>query len=205
MPDPTAKEAADTKEQRPARGLKILIALLVSIILPAALYAIYVFGQLEHVRQHNLRGLESTAQAVAELLENTRTTVGNLTKDPGYACMFFQRQNRARLITPTCELLASAGDSGIDPEQLQFDVSRGTVDIVGNLKEWRAASYRSQGGHAARAGAVRRRLRSTHDRQRSGQIARLCHQSATQLADVAAGCCGFRAAHRPCGHSISRN
>lgn len=134
MPDPTAKEAADTKEQRPARGLKILIALLVSIILPAAIYAIYVVGQLEHVRLHNLRGLESTAQAVAGLLENTRTTVGNLGKDPGYACMFFQRQNRARLITPTCDLLARAGDSGIDPKQLQLDVSRETVEIVGKLK-----------------------------------------------------------------------
>ena len=134
MPDPTAKEAAHTKEQRPARGLKILIALLVSIILPAALYAIYVFGQLEHIRQHNLRGLESTAQAVAELLDNTRRTVGNLRKDPGYACMFFQRQNRAGLITPTCDALAGAGDSGIDPEQLQFDVSRETVDIIGKLK-----------------------------------------------------------------------
>lgn len=134
MPDPAAKQAAHTKEQRPARGLKILIALLLSIILPAALYAIYVFGQLEHVRQHNLRGLESTAQAVAGLLDNTRTTVGNLGKDPGYACMFFQRQNRAQLITPTCDVLARSGDSGIDPEQLQLDVSRGSVDIIGKLK-----------------------------------------------------------------------
>jgi hypothetical protein len=133
--DSTANEAADTQKKGPARGLKILFALLVSIILPAALYAIYVLGQLEHIRQHNLRGLESTAQAVTGLLDNTRTIVGNLiSKDPGYACMFFQRQNRARLITPKCNELAQAGDSGIDPEQLQLDVGRGTVDIVGKLK-----------------------------------------------------------------------
>jgi hypothetical protein len=134
VPDATAQEAADTKESRPARGLHILIALLVSIILPAAIYAIYVLGQLEHIREHNLRGLESTAQAVSELLDNTRTTVGNLRKDARYACTFFQRQTRARLVTPTCDDLASEGRDGIDPAELQFDVSRGAVDIVGKLK-----------------------------------------------------------------------
>jgi hypothetical protein len=135
VPDATAQEAAHTKESRGARGLQILIGLLVLIILPSAIYAFYVLGQLEHVRQHNLRGLESTAQAVTVLLDNTRTTVGNSLKRTTYACAFFQRQTRARLITPTtCDDLERERADGLDAAELQFDVSRGAIDILGKLK-----------------------------------------------------------------------
>jgi len=132
VPDATAKQAADTNESRPARGMQILIALLVSIILPSAIYASYVLGQLGTIREHNLRGLESTAQSVSNLLDNTRTTVDNLRKDASYACALFQRQKRARLITPTCEDLAQ-GRKQIDAAQLNFDGKRGTLEIVGKL------------------------------------------------------------------------
>src|SRR4051812_44234970 len=130
MPDTMDEAAADKREGRPARGFQILIVLLVSIALPSAIYAIYVLGQLEHIREHNLRGLESTAQEVSQLLDNTRTTVENLRKDAAYACSFFERQNRARLITPKCKRLADDGNLG----QLRFEASKGSLDIVGKLK-----------------------------------------------------------------------
>jgi hypothetical protein len=133
VPDATTKEAADAKESRPARGLQVLIVLLVSIILPSAIYASYVLGQLGHIREQNLRGLESTAQSVSEVLDNTRNTVLNLGKDIPYACEFFRRQLRARLVEPTCQELASEGEKAFDPEKLRFDVSSGTIEIAGKL------------------------------------------------------------------------
>src|SRR5688572_30113602 len=109
--------------------------LLVAIILPAAIYASYVLGQLRHIREHNLRGLESTALEVTDLLENTRKTVGNLGKNTSYACEFFRRQNRAHLVKPaTCDELAKEGESGFKTESLRFDGAQGTIEIAGKLK-----------------------------------------------------------------------
>ena len=135
MPEPTAKDAAETQDHGSARGLRLLITLLASILVPAAIYTFYVLGQLEQVREHNLRGLESTAQAVAGLLENTRATVDNLVRDPGYACLFFERQKRLTLVAPSCSELTEifAGKRGAFSKDELHLVETGVVEIVGEI------------------------------------------------------------------------
>lgn len=105
----------------------MVFTLLALIFVPAGIYALYVIGQLEHVRNHNLRGLDSAAQAAAGLLENARTNVRNLIDDQAYACMFFERQTRLKLLEPTtCRDLKD-----IDPDFLPLEVVGSSLQIVG--------------------------------------------------------------------------
>jgi len=88
----------------PRRSIVGFVLLLAALLLPAALYAFYVFAQLEDVRRHDLRGLDSAARAAQELLVSSRTTVRNLLADDpadrAFACEFFQRQAQLELKEP---------------------------------------------------------------------------------------------------------
>jgi len=123
-----AGNAESSRNHRPVEGLKKVFGLLALIFVPAGIYALHVIGQLEHIREHNLRGLDNAAQAAQALIENARTNVRNLLDDQDYACTFFERQTRLRLIEPDCEELAGL-TIGADFPRLNVVGSR--VQIVG--------------------------------------------------------------------------
>ncbi len=128
------KDASDTEVQddRSSRGLRRLGGLFALILIPAGIYAAYVLGQIEYIRRHDLRSLESAAQAVESLLETTRTNAQSLLAQPSYACTFFQRQALAKLVAPDkCATLENAAP--IPNAPLKLDTRNGKVEIVGPL------------------------------------------------------------------------
>jgi hypothetical protein len=56
------------------------MALLALIFVPAGIYGVYVLGQLDDIREHNLRGLDNATRAVEGLLENARKSVADLSE-----------------------------------------------------------------------------------------------------------------------------
>jgi hypothetical protein len=110
--------------------MRRLVGLLALILVPAGIYALYVLGQIEYMRRHDLRSLENTARAAATLLETTLTNVGNLVEEPVGACSTFQRLPLAVLVTPDCSKLQD-----LDPEAkkaLHVETRNGRVEIVGS-------------------------------------------------------------------------
>ena len=99
---------------------------------PAGIYALYVLGQIEYIRRHDLRSLESAALAVESLLETTRTNAQSLLADPTFACTFFQRQTLAKLVAPDkCATLQDADP--IPSASFNLDTRNGKVEITGPL------------------------------------------------------------------------
>lgn len=130
MTEPTASDAAEVKGDRSSRGLRRLVGLLALILVPAGIYAVYVLGQIEYIRRHDLRSLENASQAAQTLLETTRVNVEHLLEDPTFACPFFQRQSLAKLVAPdNCADLAS----GTEQPALKLDTGNGRVEIVGSV------------------------------------------------------------------------
>lgn len=131
---PAAAPAAAPTSDRYARGLKRVIALLAVLFVPAAIYAFYVMGQLGDIRAHDLRSLDNAAYAAADLLDNAERSIRNLLESPSdreYACTFFERQERLRLVMPReCGELTTA--SGLDSENMRLglETGRSTLDIV---------------------------------------------------------------------------
>jgi hypothetical protein len=131
--EPTASDAAEIEGDRSSRGMRRLVGLLALILIPAGIYAVYVLGQIEYIRRHDLRSLENVAQTAQTLLETTRLNVGNLLEDPKGACTTFQRQNLVTLVAPTCAALQELSSDAIDKQSLELDTSNGRVEIVGPL------------------------------------------------------------------------
>ena len=129
MSESAAANTEPSRSHRPVEGLKKVFGLLALIFVPAGIYALHVIGQLEHIREHNLRGLDNAAQAAQALIENARTNVRNLLADQDYACTFFERQMRLRLVEPEdCTDLAGL-TIGTDLPRLNVVGSR--LQIVG--------------------------------------------------------------------------
>lgn len=112
--------------------MRRLVGLLALTLIPAGIYALYVLGQIEYIRRHDLRSLESAALAVESLLETTRTNAQSLLADPTFACTFFQRQTLAKLVAPDkCATLQEADP--IVSASLNLDTRNGKVEITGPL------------------------------------------------------------------------
>lgn len=129
MPEPTANDAAEPQDDRSSRALRRLVALLALILVPAGIYAFYVLGQIEYIRQHNLRSLESAVQAAESLFETTRVNVENLLAEPAGACMFFQRQ---KLLTPVTGCASVQSFPPTKKAALHIETDDGRVEIVGS-------------------------------------------------------------------------
>ena len=55
-------DASEIQDDRSSRGLRRLGGLFALILIPAGIYAAYVLGQIEYIRRHDLRSLESAAR-----------------------------------------------------------------------------------------------------------------------------------------------
>ena len=95
-------EAQGTSAKKAAlRGplAKFVWAVLVLALIAAA-YSLTVFDRLDQAREHDLRSLHQTAQAVEQLLTNAKRTLKSLNARPDYACEFFKQQRRLTLVKP---------------------------------------------------------------------------------------------------------
>jgi hypothetical protein len=117
----------DTRSKR----LNLLIAVFVFLLVPAAIYGLYVFRQIDDIRANDLRGLDSAAVAAESVLDNVTLNLSNLLKgDRTYACTFFQRQPRLRLVEPSnCKDIA--GDTYANASKdFGLDTTGRTLNIV---------------------------------------------------------------------------
>src|SRR5882672_7975868 len=83
--------------------------MLVLAVIPAGIYLLHVYDQVEQVRAINLRTLAKAARATGEILENSVGTVRNLSQNLTYACEFVRRQPRLKLNDDCAKIKPPAG------------------------------------------------------------------------------------------------
>jgi hypothetical protein len=104
------------------------------VLVPLFLYAFYIFTQLDNVREHQLRRLDSAARAAEELLGTARRNVVNLRdhSEWEYVCWFFQRQTRLRLDDPRrCDQFLDAAQD----TEVSLDETNGRLWILGHPRQ----------------------------------------------------------------------